>query len=157
MRVKPQLMIPQTITIVNRHKSRDNGTGRDKFYKKVLKDCVWDFKRLSHRSGNTVTYTDGFAIQIPRDQEYTYMPYEIWKNEENLKDCFTISLDDYIFLGELSEDEITPNNISQLVQAHKGNVCQIKSFNDLTLSDGSFSSKGGFLMKYASIYYVEGE
>ena len=66
------------------------------------------------------------------------------------------SLDDYVFLGELTED-VTPNNIHQLVQAHKGKVFQIKTFDDLTLSDGSFSTKAGFLMKYASIYYVEGE
>ena len=156
MRVNPQLMIPQTITLVNRHKAKDNGTGKDVFYKKVLVDCVWNATHNARNNGNSVTYTSGISVQIPTAQVYTYFDYSIWKNVENLEDCFTFSLDDYVFLGELAED-VTPNNIHQLIQAHKGKVFQIKRFDDLSLSDGSFSSKGGFLMKYASIYYVEGE
>jgi hypothetical protein len=156
MRIKPSLIIPQTITVVNKLKGKDNATSKDIYYKKVLKDCVWNIKSVMNQNGTNISFGKGVSVQIPKDQEYTFMPYNIWKLVENLEDCFTLSLGDYIFLGEIVE-EVTSQNISALIQQYKSNVIQIKDFSDYTLPDAGYSFRGGFLFKYASIYVVEGE
>ena len=146
-------MLPQTVTIVNRLKGEDNDTGRDMFYKKILKDCVWNDKQIASRNGNTITYTEGYQVHIPTDQEYTYFEYKQWCNKDNVEDCFTMSLDDYVILGEVTE-EITSNNITEIIEKYKPNAFQIRQFQDLTLS--GINTNKNFLMKYASMYYVEG-
>lgn len=153
MRIKAKEMLPQTVTIVNRLKGEDNDTGRDMFYKKILKDCVWNDKQIASRNGNTITYSEGYQVHIPQDQKFTYFEYKTWKNKENLEDCFTFSLDDYVILGEVVE-EITPDNITDIVDKYKPNAFQIRQFQDLSMP--GINTKGSFLMKYASIFYVEG-
>ena len=153
MRVKVKEMLPKKVTIVNRLLGVDNGSGKDIFYKKILKDCMWDDKQISSRNGNSITFIDGYKVQIPQDQEFTYFEYNIWKNKENLEDCFTLSNDDVMILGEVKE-EITPNNITEIIDKYKPNAFRIRQFHDLTFK--GINTSGDFLNKYASILSVEG-
>ena len=66
---------------------------------------------------------------------------------------WTVSLNDYIVLGEVTED-ITPKNITQVMAKYEPNACKVRVFEDLTFDDGVVGQ--GFLEQYASIYYVEG-
>ena len=153
MRIKAKEMLPQTVTIVNRLKGEDNDTGRDIFYKKILKNCVWMGKQIGSRNGNEIAYTEGYQVHIPADQEYTYFEYNIWKNKENLDDCFTLSLDDYVILGDVPE-EITSANVTKIIKKYKPNAFQIRQFQDLTMP--GIKTNGNLLLNYASMYYVEG-
>lgn len=153
MRIKAKEMLPQTVTIVNRLKGEDNDTGRDIFYKKTLKNCVWMGKQIGSRNGNEIAYTEGYQVHIPKSQKFTYFEYNIWKNKENLDDCFTLSLDDYVILGEVTE-EITTDNITKIIKKYKPNALQIRQFQDLTMP--GIKTNGNFLLNYASMYYVEG-
>lgn len=153
MRINAKEMLPQTVTIVNRLKGVDNDSGRDIFHKKTLKDCVWMDKQIGSRNGNEMVYTNGYQVHIPKNQESTYFEYNMWKNQENINDCFTFSIDDYVILGDVSE-EITPNNITEIIEKYKPNALQIRQFQDLSIPN--ISTNGNFLMKYASMFYVEG-
>jgi hypothetical protein len=153
MRINPKKMLSNKITIVNRLKGVDNDSGRDMFFKKVLDNCAWNSKEISTRNGNTITYSNGYEVHIPQAQEYTYFEYNIWKNKENLDDCFTFSLDDYVILGEV-EEEITPNNITEVIDKYKPNAFQIRVYEDLTLGGINVNKK--FLNNFASMYSAEG-
>jgi hypothetical protein len=153
MRINPKKMLSNKITIVNRLKGVDNDSGRDMFFKKVLDNCAWNSKEIATRSGNTVTYSNGYEVHIPQAQEYTYFDYSIWKNSENLDDCFTFSVDDYVILGEV-EEEITPNNITEVIEKYKPNAFQIRVYEDLTLGGINVNKK--FLNNFASMYSAEG-
>lgn len=153
MRINAKEMLSQKVTIVNRLKGVDNDSGKDIFYKKTLKDCVWMGKQIGSRNGNEIVYTEGYQVHIPKSQEYTYFDYEVWKNKENLEDCFTFSLDDYVILGEVVE-EITSDNITKIIKKYKPNSLQIRQFQDLTMP--GIKTNGNFLLNYANMYYVEG-
>lgn len=153
MQINAKQMLPQTVTIVNRLKGVDNDSGRDTFHKKILKDCVWMDKQIGSRSGNQITYSEGYQVHIPQAQKFTYFEYKIWRNAENLEDCFTLSVDDYVILGEVTE-EITSNNITEVLDKYKPNAMQIRQFQDLSMP--GINTNGNFLMKYASMFYVEG-
>jgi hypothetical protein len=153
MRINPKKMLSNKITIVNRLKGVDNDSGRDMFFKKVLDNCAWNSKEIATRNGNTITYSNGYEVHIPQAQEYTYFEYNIWKNKENLDDCFTFSLDDYVILGEV-EEEITPNNITEVIDKYKPNAFQIRVYEDLTLGGINVNKK--FLNNFASMYSAEG-
>ena len=153
MRINPKKMLSNKITIVNRLKGVDNDSGREMFFKKVLDNCAWNSKEIATRNGNTITYSNGYEVHIPQAQEYTYFEYNIWKNKENLDDCFTFSLDDYVILGEV-EEEITPNNITEVIDKYKPNAFQIRVYEDLTLGGINVNKK--FLNNFASMYSAEG-
>lgn len=153
MRINTKEMLSQKVTIVNRLKGVDNDSGKDIFYKKTLNDCVWMGKQIGSRNGNEMIYTEGYQVHIPRNQECTYFEYKDWIAKENLDDCFTLSVDDYVILGEVTE-EITPNNVTKIIQKYKPNAFQIRLHDDLNLK--GIHANGNFVLNYASMYYVEG-
>ena len=112
-----------------------------------------DWITVTGYDGNTITYSNGYEVHIPQAQEYTYFEYSIWKNSENLDDCFTFSVDDYVILGEV-EEEITPNNITEVIDKYKPNAFQIRVYEDLTLGGINVNKK--FLNNFASMYSAEG-
>ena len=77
----------------------------------------------------------------------------MWKNKENVDDCFTFSVDDYVILGEVSE-EINSKNITEIIEMYKPNAFQVRMYEDLTLAGINVDKK--FLTKFASMYSVEG-
>lgn len=153
MRVDSSRLLPTIVTIVNRVKGKDNDTGKDVFYKTVLKDCVYGVTKNSKRQDKVITYSDAYFVQIPDKQNKPYLIYQQFIKSPT--DNFTVSVDDYIFKGEI-EEEITPQNISSILKQHSTDSFKIELFSDLTTPEGSLSYGDNFLMRYASIYYVEG-
>jgi hypothetical protein len=58
-----------------------------------------------------------------------------------------------VILGEV-EEEITPNNITEVIEKYKPNAFQIRVYEDLTLGGINVDKK--FLTKFASMYSAEG-
>lgn len=125
----------QTITICNKLAGKDSTTKIDTWKKTVLHNCF--FKQHTSRdiSGTTVSVGNSVIIRIPQNPDFK--EYAEWKNDISVG--FSISLGDYIFLGELEED-ISANNIVSVYNAHKPNSCVIRAVN--------LNEKFGFLEHY---------
>lgn len=153
MRVNLSKLLPQKITIINRLKSKDNESKRDKFYKKILDNCIWDNSKLANQSGKSIYYSRGYSVQIPTEQKYKYKDYREWIIDA--ENSFTLSLDDYVVLGEVTED-ITPDNLKDIINRYSPNVFKISLTNTYT-QDGISTNSSNFALKYANTYYVEGD
>lgn len=151
MRLNLKQEIPQTVTILNKLNKKDSATGLDVWYKKTLYNCSWQVSAVETQTGTQTNVGAKIKVQIPEAQKIKYLPYNEWK-QGNMDECFTISADDYVILGEVSE-EITPNTLLNVVSKYEPNACKIRLFEDLTLKGFIASS---FLEQYASMYYVEG-
>ena len=157
MRVNLSKLLPQKVTIINRLKSKDNESKRDKFYKTLLTDCIWDSKSLAHQNGKEVYYTKGYSVQIPDCQEAKYKPYSEWKDNQNTLNCFTLSLDDYVILGDVTED-ITADNVTQIINKYSPFVFKISTITPLNVGGNGLSyDNNNFAMRYTSGFYVEGD
>lgn len=152
MRVLPQKMIPNTITILNKLSKADSATGQDVWYKKVLKNCSWNIAQNASQNGTVSDVGEIIQVQIPTKQLYKYLPYKQWKKAGMQDTAFTISMNDYIVLGEVTED-VTAQNIINVIKLYEPNTCKIRLFNDLSF-DGVVGLS--YLEQFASIYYVEG-
>ena len=152
MRIDAQQALPQTVTILNKLKKADTNTSTDVWYKKTLKNCVWSVVANSSQTGTQTNLGYKVTVQIPESQETPFKPYTEWK-EAGMQDvAFTVSLDDYIILGEVPEN-ITSQNIVTIMKKYEPNACKIRLFEDCTFKGLQLN---GFLQQYASIYYVEG-
>ena len=154
MRVNLSKLLPQKVTIINRLKSKDNESKRDKFYKKTLDNCIWDKAKLANQSGKAIYYSNGYSVQIPTEQNCKYKDYREWITD--IENSFTLSLDDYVILGEVTED-ITPDNLKDIINRYSPNVFKISSINIYNSQDGISTNSNNFALKYANIYYVEGD
>lgn len=148
MRIKQ--LPTQTITIVNRLKSKDNKSNRDVFVKKVLTNCIWDSVNRAIQNGRELSYSNGYSVEIPDNQTYEYKPYEEWITDT--EKAYTLSVDDYIIMGEVAE-KITPNNITNITRNYFS--FKVKVINDYRMKADIPSNN--FLMQYASYFYVEGD
>ena len=154
MRVNLSKLLPQKVTIINRLKSKDNESKRDIFYKKILDNCIWDKAKLANQSGKAIYYSNGYSVQIPTEQNCKYKDYREWITD--IENSFTLSLDDYVILGEVTED-ITPDNLKDIINRYSPNVFKISSINIYNSQDGISTNSNNFALKYANIYYVEGD
>lgn len=153
MRVIPRKIIPQTVTILNKLKRADSATDADVWYKTILHDCAWSVNSVSSQSGTATLLGATVQCQIPQRANGGYLPYNEWSKAGAQNGSWTVSLNDYIVLGEVTED-ITPKTITQVMAKYEPNACKVRVFEDLTFDDGVVGQ--GFLEQYASIYYVEG-
>ena len=148
MRIKQ--LPTQTITIVNRLKSKDNKSNRDVFVKKVLTNCIWDSVNRAIQNGRELSYSNGYSVEIPDNQTYEYKSYKDWITDT--EKAYTLSVDDYIIMGEVAE-KITPNNITNITRNYFS--FKVKVINDYRMKADIPSNN--FLMQYASYFYVEGD
>lgn len=111
-----------TITIVNKLSAKDSITKRDTYKKTVLHKCF--YKQITSRSvtGTTVNLGSSAVCRIPKN--VNFRPYHEWK--EDISQGFTLSVGDYIFLGELKEDA-TADNIISLYNEYKPNAMVVKA------------------------------
>ena len=94
----------QKITILNKLKRTDSLTGSDVWYKQVVTDAAW-YKRSERTvQGSSVLIGTYVNVLIPFHTDY--LPYTEWKLAGNPDDYFTMSVGDYIILGD-AEDTIT--------------------------------------------------
>lgn len=119
----------QKITILNKLKQSDSTTGLDVWYKSnVVTDAAW-YTNTERTAGNTSVYIGTYiTVFIPFHEEY--LNYLEWKKPGNQDNHFTMSSGDYIILGDVEED-ITSNNVIQVMKQYGDLVCQVKSCREL--------------------------
>lgn len=121
------LIYNQKVTILNKLKRDDSSTGLDVWHKTVLNDAAWYPKSEHGVSGTSVLIGSYFKVLIPFHDEY--LDYAEWRKAGNQDGHYTMSIGDYVILGELdSEDEITAQNIVKLMTKYEPNVCLVKHF-----------------------------
>lgn len=113
----------QTITILNKLKRPDSNTGKDVWYKTVIRDAVW-YTDSARSAGNHDVYIGSYiTILIPFHEEYK--DYLEWKVLPNKEEYFTFSNGDYVIRG-LMEDEVTADNIVKTLEKYGENVCFVR-------------------------------
>lgn len=108
----------KTITLINRYVENK----QEKYRKTIIKNCFYSVKNARNTIKTDINNNNAYIVRMLWDNEY--LPFNEWKN--NLQG-FTISLGDFIFLGELQE-EVENSNIIHLVNANKPNVFKITFF-----------------------------
>lgn len=117
------------ITLVNKLKRKDSITKLDVWYKTVINNCAYNTNKVQNISGNVVSVGQTFTILIPFTNKY--LPYDKWKKSDNISNLFTLSVGDYIFLENISNENITPENIQNIRNNYEPNVCEIKSIMEV--------------------------
>lgn len=117
-----------TITLLNKLKRKDSTTGLDVWFKTIIKDCVYKKDKISNVSNTVISMGEEYTILIP----FTggYMPYKEWKNLADKTGYYTLSNQDVIILGEVTE-EVTANNITDIKNAYEPNTCEIRSIEQV--------------------------
>lgn len=105
-------MFHDTITILSKHKNPD--TRKDEWSKTALTGCNWASKVVRSVSGSTASLGYTLSCRIP------YKGTQI-----------KVNVGDYAIKGEVSED-VTANNVVNLVNSYRPNAFVIKSFKDNT-------------------------
>lgn len=116
-----------TITVLNKLDSKDSATKMDVWKKTVLNNCSWSTQIVRTVQGSTVSIGSTFVVRVPKNSEYH--PYSQWK--ETL-DGFTFSTGDFIILGEIQEDTVTPNTVGDIVNAYRPQAFEVRLFKDNT-------------------------
>lgn len=116
-----------TITVLNKLKAIHSASKLDVWKKTILHNCFYSSKTVSNITGTTVAVGSNFICRVPKNAKYR--PYNVWQKDLT---GFTFNTGDYIFLGELEEEDITAKNIISIVNKYKPNVFEIKTFKDNT-------------------------
>ena len=75
-------------------------------------------------NGNVVSMGQAFTILIPFTGKY--LPYREWKKLPDKIGYYTLSEQDVIILGEVTED-VTAQNITQIKNDYEPDTCDIRS------------------------------
>ena len=118
----------ETITILNKLRRTDSGTGRDIWHKTVLHNVAWYTDSARSAGGSAVYIGSYITVLIPFHDNY--LPYIEWKEPGMQDGHYTISLSDYIIKGEVTEN-ITADNIVKSIEKYGENVCLVKHHNEL--------------------------
>ena len=117
-----------TITLLNKLKRKDSITNLDIWYKTVIQNCVYKKDKISNVTGSVVSMGQEFTILIPFTSKY--IPYNEWKKLEDKTGVYTLSTQDVIILGEVTE-EVTDKNIVQIKNDYEPNTCEIRSIEQV--------------------------
>lgn len=116
-----------TVTVCNKLSSKDSVTKMDVWKTTVLHFCFFKQEVQHDFSGTTVSIGTSSVCRIPKSENAGYKPYYEWKND--ISAGFTLSVGDYIFKGELTE-EINADNIVSVYNAHKPDAILVKAVSD---------------------------
>lgn len=117
-----------TITLLNKLKRKDSITNLDIWYKTVIQNCVYKKDKISNVTGSIVSMGQEFTILIPFTGKY--IPYNEWKKLEDKTGLYTLSPQDIIIFGEITE-EVTDKNIVQIKNNYEPNTCEIRSIEQV--------------------------
>ena len=117
-----------TITLLNKLKRKDSATNIDVWYKTIITNCVYKKDRVSAVNGNVVSMGQAFTILIPFTGKY--LPYREWKKLADKIGYYTLSEQDIIILGEVTED-VTAQNITQIKNDYEPDTCDIRSIEQV--------------------------
>lgn len=130
----------QTITVLNRLKGADNTDKLDKWFKTTIDNCYFQFQIVGEDTKGLVTPGVRYTCRIPESNKY--FEYKLWINNKN---GFTLSIDDYIFLGKLKENNLASKDIIKIVNDYRPNVFKIK-----------FIKTNNIGIKMLNHYHIEG-
>lgn len=126
----------KTITILNKLRGEDNPvtpetegartTYLDAWKITTISDCGWYVTSIADMNGSNVVMGNTIKVMIPFNKGY--LKYNDWKTSQT---GFTVSKDDYIILGTISEETIGPNDIVRIIKKYSPNVCTVRSFREL--------------------------
>lgn len=116
-----------TITILNKLKVTDSITKQDVWHKTILYNAYWSKMGVSNVAGTTVGVGEVIKVLIPFNDNYKQ--YNDWKQVGNQEGAYTMSLNDYIVLGEVTED-VTASNVISVTNAYGDNVCTVRSITE---------------------------
>ena len=112
-----------TITLINKLKRKDSITGKDIWYKSIIEHCAFTKKRVSQMDGTVVSMGEEFTILIPFTDKF--LPYKVWKEQEDKTGFYTLSPQDIIIIGIVTED-VTPDNVINIKSDYEPNTCEIR-------------------------------
>lgn len=127
---KPGQLLPTfdyTITILNKLKAQHSETKQDIWKKTVVKNCAWSSNLVRNIAGTSVSVGASYIVRIPKNEDYK--PYSEWIKTMR---GFTFSTGDYLILGEIEEEIITPQTVLSIIQKYRPNACEIRFFKDNT-------------------------
>lgn len=127
---KPGQLLPTfdyTITILNKLKAQHSETKQDIWKKTVVKNCAWSSNLVRNIAGTSVSVGASYIVRIPKNEDYK--PYSEWiKTMQG----FTFSTGDYLILGDIEEEIITPQTVLSIIRKYRPNACEIRFFKDNT-------------------------
>lgn len=117
----------ETVTILNKVRRSDAGGQKDLWYKTILNNVAWYTDSARSAGGSAVYIGSYITILVPFNEKY--LPYMEWKKLANRGECFTISNNDYVVKGIVTED-VTADNIVATMQKYGEDVCLVKHHNE---------------------------
>ena len=117
----------ETITILNKLRRDDAGGHTDLWYKTVLHDVAWYTASARSAGGSAVYIGTYITILVPFHD--TYLPYIEWKKKADREKFFTVSNNDYIVKGLVTE-EVNADNIVATMKKYGEDVCLVKHHNE---------------------------
>lgn len=130
MIIHNQQLLPtfnKTITLVNKLAAKDSVTRKDVWYVNTIDNCASTNTIVRNVQGTAVSLGRTFIVRIPFSEKYKN--YLEW--QQDVENSFTISVGDYVFLNELTgEDIITPNTILNIYNKYRDSSFVIKTFRD---------------------------
>lgn len=116
------------ITIANKVSRNESTTGLDVWYKTEL-DAIHKVDRVENISGTEVSMGETHTVLIPFSDQYRH--FKDWSDRDN---TYTLRVGDIIFF-ETFDDEITPNNISDLKLQY--DCCEVRSITEAEQKHGA--------------------
>lgn len=114
----------QKVTILNKLRRADTPEKKeDLWFKTVVTDAAWYTDSARSAGSSSVFIGTYITVLLPFHEEY--VPYLEWKDLNNKDEKFTISMGDYIILGEI-EEEVTAANVVAVMQKYGENVCLVR-------------------------------
>lgn len=114
-----------SVTILNKLSRYDSDDTLDKWFKFSIDNLEYSRKSVTYTMGSTISMGEKFIILFPFSDKF--LPYKEWKKLEDKTGYYTISLGDYIVVGEDVPQEVNSANIIQIKQLYEPNVCEVKA------------------------------
>lgn len=132
-----------TVTIYNCHKAKDNGTGKDIWYKAVIENCFFKSSEVQNVSGTTLEKAPSYTCRIPDNEKY--LSYAEWVKLTDKTGKFTVSTNDIVILGEISDNitVVSPYTASEILGKYKPDSFKVMTFSNNTKYHGAHIKVGG--------------
>lgn len=79
-------------------------------------------------NGTVVSMGEEFTVLIPFTNKF--LPYKEWKVKEDKTGFYTLSPQDIIIIGIVTED-VTPDNVINIKSDYEPNTCEIRSIEQV--------------------------
>lgn len=139
----PNANYTDTVTIYNCYKGKDNGTGKDIWFKTVLERCFFKSSEVQNVSGTTLEKASSYTCRISFIEKY--LPYAEWSKLSDKTGFFTASTNDLVILGTIADNitNVTPNTTVEILMKYKPDAFKIMTVSDNSKYHGAHIKVGG--------------